>query len=83
MIYIIYRIVIYKCHSAFVLYIAYIFVLEYIWHETTYIYVHSYICVISVEYNSYHRVMRIISIYQNLDLGQESIKNVLTYHAKY
>ena len=33
--------------KAFVLYIAYIFVLEYIWHETTYIYAHYYICVIS------------------------------------
>ena len=35
-----------------------------------------YICLLQ-KYNSYHRVMRIISIYQNLDLGQESVKNIL------
>ena len=51
-----------------------------------------YICLLQ-KYNSYHnraasqlsslcyhRVMRIIRIYQNLDLGQESVKNVLTYY---
>ena len=38
-----------------------------------------YICLLQ-KYNSYHHVMRIIRIYQNLDLGQESVKNVLTYH---